>query len=105
MGRGDLEEEVDEDGEDVVSASEAQAALAFGISLLLSLALAAPALWAAFNGQRELDGALLHYLLCFVVARVGVGIVTSLYGGYRRSQRSAQQPAVRSVPSRMTESR
>jgi hypothetical protein len=102
MGRHDDD---DDDGEDSVSAAEADAALAFGVSLLLSLVLAAPALWAAFNGRRELDGALLHYLLCFVVARVGVGVVTSLYGGYRRSQRSAQPSSVRAVPSRMTESR
>jgi hypothetical protein len=112
--RSDDDEDDDETGEELRAAeAEADAALRFGLGLLLSLVLAAPRLWDAYRGMGTLDGALVHYLLCFGVAQVGLGVLGQLHAGYRRAQARSHAagapgapgaPAKR-VPGRLTETR
>jgi hypothetical protein len=110
VGRRD-DDDLDDVDDEVLEAATADANLRFGLSLLISLVLAGPVLWDAYGGRRALDDALLHYLLCFVVARIGIGVVGHVYSSYRRAQPPPATPSTapargaRPVPGPLSESR
>ena len=56
----------------------------FALVAVAALAMASSSLLACLRGDLDLPAAGLRYVVAFVVARVGVGIVDILLTGYRR---------------------
>lgn len=77
-----------------------------GVALLLGLAASASALLEAFRGTVPVAGAAQRFLVAFLLARLGIAVVWSLYTGYRSGgqpsgeragRRSAFDPATDAV--------
>jgi hypothetical protein len=63
------------------------------LALIASLALASPAIRATVEGNLDLAGAVLRWIVAFVLIRAGINAIANLYESYRFSLDNAEAEA------------
>lgn len=77
----------------VVPAVVADAAARVGTALVASFLMAMPALRDAVGGRRDLLGAVVWWASCYIVSRLAIAAVWSLYESYRAGRDAAEDAA------------
>ncbi len=110
MGKGKRSSPETQGAVDVEPLEAAIAGAKLGVALLLGLVASAGALLDAFRGAMPVADAAQRFLVAFLLARLGIAVVWSLYSGYRDAGRTGEQlperrPTVGLAPDAVNETR